>query len=763
MSIVDSHIRAFSNCNQVMVAWKYEQHIPNCVGFAIFRKIGDEPDTLTVPQSNNVEYVDFGDGENKIFVSTQRPIKNFIWFDHSVMDDETVSYMVVPVTQVGPNRYRNDRLNASNWSNRVNLSLDVDLSCFFNGAFLSTYQNALIDEKLGGRLVMTITRLLADAVAEEKTSIHALLHELGEGEIANFFKKLNERSNVLTATDNSIRDLNNIYKLESESTLVNSFIVFANEETTKVWIGTPSLTKTCLYNQFNHGIIIDNSQLAKTYLDEWNRIKGKSGTPVGVCSHDGITTWIGEANTEDILQQIKGVINNVATRNLLFLMSDDETANSIYNTLKDTIKKQKKRILTKGIIINTVSGEDFVFDDGVVKKIKRQHGKVNLCNGEFIIVADAFDENPVIISGTLTDRFINPMIIRGKNLLAVHYAIQLLSIYTSLKQGRNDPPNGQWLLDYYKNPKASAELEFVLGPGYPPRPVSSSQRLSRPMWLDKQEWSKGEEKYWDEQKELMKGIRVGGVDASGNTIARVITRADEYVIYEIQTSILSDSVKVIIRSIVEKDTFLIERFDGIRVAVSKIKGQLFKVNDDVSYKGRIGHIISHALSSGDTAAANDEFNKLENEIDDIYAERFWNSLRYLSTIMGLAACLAVLAIWTYACDWFIDTHTLIRTLIFTAASGSLGGFLSVSRRLRTMSFEKEIPSYTYFFYGLERVTVSVCGAFIVILAVKSGLGGVIIKDFTTGTMILAVVAGFSETLIPNILVKIEAEQTDKKK
>jgi hypothetical protein len=442
-------------------------------------------------------------------------------------------------------------------------------------------------------------------------------------------------------------------------------------------------------------------------------------------------------------------------------MSDDNTQNSIYRNLKNDLKSLKKRISVKGVIVPSNSGEDFVFDDGDKRKVKGRP-KLSIGSGDFVIVADAFDENPVVIVGSYNENhFINPLVIEGKT-LAVPFAINILSIYASLVQRPEGAPSDQWLANYYRDPNAQADLEFVLGPGYPRDTEQDFRKQAKPMWIDKQEWSQEEKNFWDEQKEFMKSIRVGSADRSGNIISRVITRADEYVIYEIQTTLLSDSIKVSIASIVEMDTFLIERFDAIRVSVSKIKGQLFKVNDDVSYKGRIGHIISHALSSGDTEASNKEFDKLETEIDFIYVERFQNSLKYLATIMAFSALLASLAISAYLNDWFIVSHPLLRTLIFTASSGSLGGFLSTSRRLRTMLFEKEIPTFAYIFYGLERVTVSVCGAFIVLLAVKSGLGG-FIKEGMTGIMILAVVAGFSETLIPNILVKIEADQSEKKK
>ena len=139
-------------------------------------------------------------------------------------------------------------------------------------------------------------------------------------------------------------------------------------------------------------------------------------------------------------------------------------------------------------------------------------------------------------------------------------------------------------------------------------------------------------KYKEDQRKRMSNYIVGGKDFTGNTITKIFSFADEYVVYEIQTKDLADSIKVLIDTELEEDKQLGDRLNEIRANFSKIKGLLYKVNDDTSVKTRIAHIISHALN-GKTEDANVQFKSLIEEINNEYSCQFNHRLRYLITIL----------------------------------------------------------------------------------------------------------------------------------
>lgn len=280
-----------------------------------------------------------------------------------------------------------------------------------------------------------------------------------------------------------------------------------------------------------------------------------------------------------------------------------------------------------------------------------------------------------------------------------------------------------------------------------------------PAWETKTTWTQKELDYRKEQEESLKSFVAGGKDKLGNFIVKIIVRSDEFVIYEIKTSSISDSIRVNIRTLVENDRLLLKRYDGVRIKLSRVKGMLYKVNDEISYRDRMGQIISHALSCGDIILANRELSKLEQEINQVYRERVTNSLKYLLTMIFLTSCLVFSSIYTYWCNP-LDSAPALRLLLFTATAGSIGGFFSVSIKLRRMAFEREIPSYAYIFYGVERFFVSVCCSIIMLMAVKGQLAFAIANPNTAASLLLSVAAGFSETFIPNLLVRMETEKKD---
>lgn len=306
--------------------------------------------------------------------------------------------------------------------------------------------------------------------------------------------------------------------------------------------------------------------------------------------------------------------------------------------------------------------------------------------------------------------------------------------------------------------KEKFELEGVLNDGNNKKKAVNLKGTIKKERNKEEQEKLNEEKYKEEQRQRMRSIVIGARDYTGNTITKIFSRGDEYAIYEIKTATISDSIKVLIDTEKEYDETLTKRFDEVRVNFSKIKGLLYKVNDDTSVKTRIAHIMAHALC-GQTQVSNNEFINLINEINQSYREQFNNRLRYLITILLVTLVLIVYSIYIYRKNLFVDMP-VIRSLIFVVTAGSMGGVLSVSRRLRKTIFEKDVHAALYIIYGFERAFIAISGAVILYFAMKSNLAFGTTNEFAhpvMGYVVFSIVAGFSETLIPNLLVKLESD------
>lgn len=80
--------------------------------------------------------------------------------------------------------------------------------------------------------------------------------------------------------------------------------------------------------------------------------------------------------------------------------------------------------------------------------------------------------------------------------------------------------------------------------------------------------------------------------------------------------------------------------------------------------------------------------------------------------------------------------------------------------MRKTIFEKDVKWYLYVIYGVERVFVSIFGAVIVYFAIRANIVFGIANELSRpiiGYIVYSIVAGFSETLVPNLLLKLEAE------
>ena len=134
MSIV---IKVFANSDHTLIVWRSDVIIPNCAGFAIFKKSNNEPDALAAPLNNRIPFAGdtFTPGEQQ--PSTEWAIQRFSWSDFSVQQGDSVQYMIVPMLLLS-GQLQKDAANISPWSNVVTAGTGTTYSAYFNRGIISS-------------------------------------------------------------------------------------------------------------------------------------------------------------------------------------------------------------------------------------------------------------------------------------------------------------------------------------------------------------------------------------------------------------------------------------------------------------------------------------------------------------------------------------------------------------------------------------------------------------------------------------------------
>lgn len=268
------------------------------------------------------------------------------------------------------------------------------------------------------------------------------------------------------------------------------------------------------------------------------------------------------------------------------------------------------------------------------------------------------------------------------------------------------------------------------------------------------------EEYKDAQKKRIASYQVGNKDVNGNSITKIFGRGDEYVVYEIQTQDLVDSEKVHIDTETEIDQKgLINRWDKVRGKFAQVKGVLYKAVDKTVVKTMIAHILINGIVHDPDGAIN-EFDALIKSIDKEYQDQFKNRMRLLLSSLVFALGVIFLGVCTYYNGWY-SVHSHIRQLLYVIAAGCVGGFFSVAISVNKVVCEKSVAYWLYILYGVQRMCISVLAAAIVYFAVEGDLIGSIINKMgnrTVGLIIFGILAGFSETFVPNFLSDMEKKK-----
>lgn len=408
-SSITSAIKAFSNCDHVIIAWKYDQPVPNCIGFALYKKLSTDTAATAEPLTNRIGFAGQNPQPGEQRPSTEWPIQRLLWTDFDVKPDDIISYMVVPMFMSGTDLVK-DTANATVWSNMVTVSTGKDIEAYFNRGIISSQfmsrqiaaiqakdktqtlkatlddETSLITQFLGGVLAKKLIAELDAVISDTTLSIYASLYELNDGMVIEAFKKIGNRLNLVLANGafkgNAAgqNDENASLRTELHKTNIqlydrivplghfahNKFMVFCKDgKPYKVWTGSTNLSQNGMYTQVNNAVIINDPVVGQWYLDEWDQIKNAGNAyPKDFTNYNtkgnskkDLSTWFAPVSGFVDLAAAKALINS-AKQGILFLFFNPGTHDTLYNEVVAQIGAPgKENLFVHGIMNQDPGGK----------------------------------------------------------------------------------------------------------------------------------------------------------------------------------------------------------------------------------------------------------------------------------------------------------------------------------------------------------------------------------------------------------------------
>jgi phosphatidylserine/phosphatidylglycerophosphate/cardiolipin synthase-like enzyme len=300
---------AYSNNDVVFIAWRYEQKIDNCLGFAISRIDSASGEKHALPA-----WVGFKNQSNEQWQpkdTTIWPIQKFNWRDLTAKRGNSYKYEIVPM--IG----NPDNLTADNRNRLVTNQVDLTpgqgaVKAFFNRGILSTqhlshqiphYSSGIPDYKvlkeridqpgdtlrnsLAGQMIEALSSILKRA-KDEGGQCYCALYELNDTELLQlligcpFVHIILSNTGTDDGTNQAARQSLHESGVDITDRMLkgghighNKFVVYVdkNKKPRAVLSGSTNWTYTGICAQSNNAVIIESPALAEIYLDYWNRIK----------------------------------------------------------------------------------------------------------------------------------------------------------------------------------------------------------------------------------------------------------------------------------------------------------------------------------------------------------------------------------------------------------------------------------------------------------------------------------------------------------
>lgn len=300
---------AFANNDTVFLSWVYDQKIPDCLGFAVYRR------DATGQRTALPAWVGFKGGSNPNWQhkdTTVWPVQKFGWRDFAAARGETYSYDIVPMTGT------QDALAPLTAKTLTTETVTLtptrgSVSTYFTNGILATQalthvvtpgpsgapnptvlqghiqkQGDPLRLKLAGQVLQGLTALL-DRAAKTGGACYFALYELADQELISRLVDAKAYIHIIlanTGTDDAENKparmtLHNAGVDITDRMVANGHIahnkfclyVDAGGKPRAVLTGSTNWTSTGMCTQSNNALIIENDDLAQDYYEYWLRLK----------------------------------------------------------------------------------------------------------------------------------------------------------------------------------------------------------------------------------------------------------------------------------------------------------------------------------------------------------------------------------------------------------------------------------------------------------------------------------------------------------
>jgi len=232
---------------------------------------------------------------------------------------------------------------------------------------------------------------------------------------------------------------------------------------------------------------------------------------------------------------------------------------------------------------------------------------------------------------------------------------------------------------------------------------------------------------------------------AGDLIEEIFSVHTDYIIYKAKGDYkiidYADETSLIYEKNLNKLAFLRAKLDACLSNKSAYK----------RFRNQIAIFYKQCLL-GNEDVANKLYDKIINDA---------NLFKYYTArLIYMFSCVIALAILLSSC-YFLRHNSYInfsplflKVMIF----GGLGGFISVAISIKKIDLDVDFFNWSQLVYGILRIIIAIICAIILYILIKSGF---LLKEFQNQKYVFflfAIVAGFSETFVPNILKKVESKE-----
>ena len=279
-----------------------ESKRPGCLGFAIQREDFTEGERYWMRGTKTFRATDPGLGPGGTISSREHPFQTFQWADYSAKPNHRYVYTVIPLYGTPEHLVEGGALSVevmteaeggathSVWFNRGAIASQEYARRFQNQAPSAIADNAAY-RWLSRGLEEALLAFVARA-SDATFAIHGAMYEFQWPSVLAALKAASDRGAAVSilydATPDGdgpvakneaaivAADISPLCRGRANGTLMhNKFLILShNGQPVAVWTGSTNLTENGLFGHSNLGHLIEDSAIARTYLDYWQQLQG---------------------------------------------------------------------------------------------------------------------------------------------------------------------------------------------------------------------------------------------------------------------------------------------------------------------------------------------------------------------------------------------------------------------------------------------------------------------------------------------------------